>query len=83
MASSSHRPTRQPADAHPAAAHPAAVHPAAAHPAAAHPAAPHPAAAHPESVHDRGVQYVYCMMHKCIMVKIGGSKKHINRKGRP
>ena len=23
----------------------------------------------------RGAQYVYCMMHKCIMVKIGGSKK--------
>src|SRR6218665_2448802 len=23
----------------------------------------------------RGVQYVYCMMHKCIMVKIGGEIK--------
>jgi len=22
----------------------------------------------------RGVQYVYCVMHKCIMVKIGGKK---------
>jgi len=32
----------------------------------------------------RGVQYVYCVMHKCIMVKVGGKrntrkvrKKHV------
>ena len=26
----------------------------------------------------RGVQYVHhCVMHKCIMVKVGGNKKHI------
>ena len=26
---------------------------------------------------DRGVQYVHCVMHKCIMVKLGGNEKHI------
>jgi len=25
----------------------------------------------------RGVQYVHCLMHKCIMVKLGGNEKHI------
>ena len=25
----------------------------------------------------RGVQYVHCVMHKCIMVKVGGKRKHI------
>jgi len=25
----------------------------------------------------RGVQYVNCVMHKCIMVKVGGSEIHI------
>ena len=25
----------------------------------------------------RGVQYVHCVMHKCIMVKLGGNEKHI------
>ena len=25
---------------------------------------------------DRGVQYVNCVMHKCIMVKVGGHEKH-------
>src|SRR6218665_2996251 len=25
----------------------------------------------------RGVQYVHCVMHKCIMVKLGRNKKHI------
>jgi len=24
------------------------------------------------------VQYVHCVMHKCIMVKEGGNEKHIN-----
>src|SRR6218665_1074192 len=24
----------------------------------------------------RGVQYVHCVMHKCIMVKLGGNEKH-------
>src|SRR6218665_1918688 len=24
----------------------------------------------------RGVQYVHCVMHKCIMVKVGGNKNH-------
>ena len=28
----------------------------------------------------RGIQYVYCMMHKCIMVKTGGKKKHVGKK---
>ena len=32
-------------------------------------AQPHPLA--------RGVQYVHCVMHKCIMVKVGGYEKHI------
>ena len=26
----------------------------------------------------RGVQYLRIMLHKCIMVKIGGSEKHVN-----
>jgi len=26
----------------------------------------------------RGVQYVHCEMHKCIMVKVGGNEKQIN-----
>ena len=29
---------------------------------------------------DRGVQYVHCVMHKCIMVKVGGNendRKHV------
>ena len=25
----------------------------------------------------RGVQYVHCVIHKCIMVKVGGNEKHI------
>jgi len=25
----------------------------------------------------RGVQYVHCVMHKCIVVKLGGNEKHI------
>ena len=25
----------------------------------------------------RGVQYVHCVMHKCIMVKVGGNEIHI------
>ena len=25
----------------------------------------------------RGVQYVYCVMHKCIMVKVGGNEIHV------
>ena len=25
----------------------------------------------------RGVQYVHYVMHKCIMVKLGGNEKHI------
>src|SRR6218665_1086735 len=25
---------------------------------------------------DQGVQYVHCVMHKCIMVKVGGNEKH-------
>ena len=25
----------------------------------------------------RSVQYVHCVMHKCIMVKVGGNEKHI------
>ena len=25
----------------------------------------------------RCVQYVHCVMHKCIMVKVGGSEKHV------
>src|SRR6218665_279835 len=25
----------------------------------------------------RGVQYVHCVMHKCIIVKVGGSEKHM------
>src|SRR6218665_3130058 len=28
----------------------------------------------------RGVQYVHCVMHKCIMVKVGRNEKHIGRK---
>src|SRR6218665_451970 len=24
----------------------------------------------------RGIQYVYCVMHKCIMFKVGGNEKH-------
>ena len=28
-------------------------------------------------VSSRGVQYVHCMMHKCIMVKVGGNEKHV------
>ena len=24
----------------------------------------------------RGVQYVHCVMHKCIMVKVGGHENH-------
>jgi len=26
------------------------------------------------SMVDRGVQYMHCVMHKCIMVKLGGTK---------
>ena len=25
----------------------------------------------------RGVQYVHCVMHKCIMVKLGGNETHV------
>ena len=25
----------------------------------------------------QGVQYVHCMMHKCIMVNLGGNEKHV------
>jgi len=25
----------------------------------------------------RGVQYVHCVMHKCIMVKLGANEKHV------
>jgi len=25
----------------------------------------------------RGVQYVHCVMHKCIMIILGGNEKHI------
>src|SRR6218665_335247 len=28
------------------------------------------------SLKTRGVQYVHCVMHKCIMVKLGGNEKH-------
>ena len=27
----------------------------------------------------RGVQYVHCMMHTCIMVKVWGSEKHVKQ----
>src|SRR6218665_137212 len=27
---------------------------------------------------NRGVQHIYCMMHKCIMVKIVGKQKNVN-----
>jgi len=30
---------------------------------------------HKSMLSSRGVQYVYCMMHKCIMVKTEGSKE--------
>ena len=29
-----------------------------------------------EGLAHRGVQYVHCAMHKCIMVKVGGNEKH-------
>ena len=29
-----------------------------------------------ESPAPRGVQYGHCVMHKCIMVKVGGNEKH-------
>ena len=25
----------------------------------------------------RGVQYMHCVMHKCIIVKLGGNEKHM------
>jgi len=25
----------------------------------------------------RGVQYVHCVMHKCIVVKVGGNEIHV------
>ena len=28
-------------------------------------------------LHNYGVQYVHCVMYKCIMVKLGGNEKHI------
>ena len=29
------------------------------------------------SLRGRGVQYVHCVMHKCIMVKVGGNEIHV------
>jgi len=29
------------------------------------------------SIVDRGVQYMHCVMHKCIMVRLEGNEKHV------
>jgi len=29
------------------------------------------------SIRGKGVQYVHCVMQKCIMVKVGGNENHI------
>ena len=31
----------------------------------------------------RSVQYVHWVMHKCIMVKLGGNEKHVNYVKKP